>query len=132
MDSARKPLLSRRFLLSLGLLTALALTGCDFYAKKKDSQPQSQTDTKKEAPEGPDAEAGLEEGAPPTPEPPSGGAPSAIAPSGEGTQSNPNASSPGGQTPPAEVPPPSTGESTPPSERSGPGATPPKSAPENP
>ncbi|MDD2676143.1 MAG: hypothetical protein PHP75_01535 [Methylacidiphilaceae bacterium] len=126
---------SRRFLLSLGLLTALALTGCDLYApKKKDAQPQSQTDTKKEAPEGPDAEAGLEEGAPPTtPEPPAGGAPSATAPSGEGNQSeNRAASSPGGQTPPGEVPPPSAAESTPPSESSGPGATPPKPAPENP
>ncbi|WP_142659700.1 hypothetical protein [Methylacidimicrobium tartarophylax] len=141
MDSARKPLHTRRFLLSLGLLTALALTGCDLYApKKKDAQPQSQTDTKKEAPESPDAEAGLEEGAPPTtPEPPSGSAPSMTAPSGEGNQpENPTASSPGGQTPPpgqtppGETPPPSAAGSTPPGESSGQGATPPKSAPENP
>lgn len=132
MDSARKSQISRLSFLSLSLLTALSISGCDFYAKKKGGEPQPQTETKKEAPESPDAEAGLEEGAPPAPEPPSGGSPSTTTPSGEGTQSKSNPFSSEGQAPPAEAPPPSPSESTPPGESSSPGANPPKSAPENP
>ncbi len=127
MDSARKFPSSRLFLLSLGLLTVISLTGCDFYAKKKEDQSQSQSEPKKEAPDGSDAEAGLEEGAPPTPEPPGSGAPS-----GEASQPHSNAPSSGNPSAPAEVPPPAVGEQAPPSESSGQGATPPKSAPENP